>query len=251
MSERPRSASDRGRPPDPPWWAAGGRQASRTALSRESIVDAAVRVLDEHGLDGLSMRRVAEELDTGPASLYWHVANKEQLLDVILDRVIGEIPLPEPDPERWQQQLRDLAYDGRGAFRRYRDVARASLGRVPMGPNLLRMVEWQLELLRRAGIPPGPAAWFGDLFALYIGAHAFEETVAADRGPDDAATAMNEYIRSLPPEEFPYLLASMGELMAGDADERFAFGLELMLRGLATFAEDQRTEGPPRSPRGR
>jgi len=193
-------------------------------------------VLDEHGLDGLSMRRVADELGTGPASLYWHVANKDQLLNVILDRVIGEIPLPDPDPQRWEEQLRTFARDGREVFRRYRDIGRASLGRVPMGPSLLRAVEWQLELLEGAGIPAQPAAWFGDLLGLYVGAHAFEDTMG---GPEDeTAHAMGAYLAMLPPEQFPYLMAASGELAAGDADQRFEFGLDLLIRGLASMARN-------------
>jgi AcrR family transcriptional regulator len=225
--------------PDPPWWTSEQRRSARSALSRGAIVDAALRVLDERGLDGLSMRRVADELGTGPASLYWHVANKDQLINVILDRVIGEIPLPQPDPERWEEQLRAFARDGREVFRRYRDLGRASLGRVPMGPSLLRAVEWQLQLLDGAGIPARPAAWFGDLLALYVGAHAFEDTLGTDE--DDIGRAIGGYLASLPPERFPHLLAAGSELASGDADQRFEFGLDLLIRGLASVAADGRS----------
>jgi AcrR family transcriptional regulator len=223
--------------PEPSWWTSEKRRSARSGLSRDAIVDAALTVLDRHGLDGLSMRRVAEELDTGPASLYWHVADKDQLLNVVLDRVIGKISLPEPDPDRWQEQLREFAHAGRAAFREHRDIARASLGRIPMGPSLLRTVEWQLELLQGAGIPARPAAWFGDLFALYIAAHAIEDTIASGSDAEETAEAMGAYMASIPPERFPHLMAASSELMAGGADERFDFGLELLLRGLAALAD--------------
>jgi len=93
--------------PEPPWKAAPRQRPARAPLSPEAIVDAALRVLDREGSTGLSMRRVADELGTGPASLYWHVANKDALVDLIIDRVAGEVPLPEPDPDRWQEQLRE------------------------------------------------------------------------------------------------------------------------------------------------
>ncbi len=99
--------------PEPPWWEVPKRGEPRATLSREAIVDAAMDVLDNNGLDGLSMRRVAETLGTGPASLYWHVADKEQLIHLILDRVMGEIELPEPDQSRWEEQIREFA-QGRG-----------------------------------------------------------------------------------------------------------------------------------------
>ena len=221
--------------PEPSWWTSDRRRSARSALSREAIVDAALTVLDRHGLDGLSMRRVADELGTGPASLYWHVADKDQLLNVMLDRVIGEVPLPAPDPDHWQEQLREFARAGRAVFQRHRDIARASLGRVPMGPSLLRVVEWELELLQGAGIPAGPAAWFADLLALYVAAHAFEDTIVTGSEQEEAA-AMGEYLASIPGDRFPHLMAAAGELMAGDADERFEFGLDLLLRGLASHA---------------
>lgn len=238
QAARERPGGDTAALPEPPWWSSEQRKSARSALSRDAIVDAALRVLDEVGLDGLSMRRVADELDTGPASLYWHVANKDQLLNVILDRVIGEIPLPDPDPTRWEEQLRTFARDGRAVFRRHRDIGRASLGRVPMGPSLLRVIEWQLELLDGTGIPTQAAAWFGDLLGLYVGAHAFEDALGAD--DDNAAQAMGAYMRMLPAERFPYLMAASSEFAAGDADERFEFGLDLLIRGLASMALDER-----------
>src|SRR5262249_48625418 len=122
--------------PEPPWSRRRAtRERPRSPLSREAIVEAALRVLDREGYDGLSMRRVAEELRTGVASLYWHLANKEELLQLVLDRVIGEVHLPAPDPERWQEQLKELAREWRAVYARHRDVARISHGRVPIRPH--------------------------------------------------------------------------------------------------------------------
>src|SRR3970040_272899 len=96
--------------PDPPWVESPNRDESRAALTREGIVTAAVKVLDEVGLDGLSMRRVAAELGTGAASLYWHVADKEQLIHLVLNRIMGELELPETDPEHWEEQVGGFAH---------------------------------------------------------------------------------------------------------------------------------------------
>ena len=197
---------------------------------------AALRVLDEAGLEGLSMRRVAEELGTGAASLYWHVADKEQLIHLVLDRVMGEIELPEPDPSRWEEQIREFAHAGRAMFGRHGDIALATLGRVPMGPNLVRIVEWLLSVLRGAGIPDRPAAWFGDLIALFGAAQAVEDHLAT-MGDDPVVAAMGEYMAALPPDRFPNLNAVTSEMVAGGADDRFEFGVELLVRGLATFVE--------------
>ena len=97
--------------PPPPWQRVPQRGARRRRdpLTQEAIVEAALRVLDAEGLDGLSMRRVGEELNTGAASLYWHVGSKDGLLDLIFEHVIGEQEVPDPEPERWEEQLKEVA----------------------------------------------------------------------------------------------------------------------------------------------
>src|SRR4051812_33640224 len=79
----------------------------RRTLNRDAIVDVALAIVDEDGLEGLSMRRVAERLDTGPASLYTHVANRDELTELVYDRVLTEAHVPEPDGRRWEEQLSD------------------------------------------------------------------------------------------------------------------------------------------------
>ena len=103
-------ASDEPLPP-PPWHKAP-RAARRRQLTRDTIVDAALAVLDREGLDAVSMRRVAQELQTGAALLYQHVGGKEELVALVFDRITGEIPIPPaPDPARWQEQLREAITD--------------------------------------------------------------------------------------------------------------------------------------------
>ena len=143
------------RAPEPPWHTPPRPPAARRPLSRDAIVDATLRVLPETGLDGLSMRRVAAELGTGAGALYWHVASKEELMMLAFDRVVDEIELPEPDPGRWREQLADVAWAMLGVMREHRDIARFTLGRIPVGPNLVRFVEWLLALLRGAACRTG------------------------------------------------------------------------------------------------
>jgi AcrR family transcriptional regulator len=232
--------------PEPPWTRRPpARAAPRPQLSREAIVDAALRVLDAEGLDALSMRRVAEEAGAGTTSLYWHVANKEQLLQLIFDRVVGEIELPAPDPARWQEQLKEMGRAWRGVQKRHRDVARISLGRIPLGPNGLHAMEWLLGLLRTAGLPDRTAAFAGDLLTLYVDAYGFEESTAAAVPSAEGMSAeqmtdmLRQYFASLPAERFPNVHALAGMMMSGDADERFEFGLDLLVRGLAAQVAKQ------------
>jgi AcrR family transcriptional regulator len=201
-----------------------------------------LRVLDREGIDGLSMRGVAEELGTGAASLYWHVRNKEHLLQLLFERVTGEIPLPVPDPARWQEQLKQLGRDMRALMKRHRDVARLSLGRIPAGPSLALTSEWLFELLRPVGLPDQVIAYAADLASLYVGAHAYEESLGLasptgeDLGPEEIIGMLRGYVLSLPPDRFPNTLSAVDALFSGGPDERFEFGLDVIVKGLETFA---------------
>ena len=144
----------------------------------------------------------------------------------MLDRAFGELAVPEPDPVRWEEQLRELARQGRSAMKRHSDLARLSLGRIPTGPNLMRMSEGMLAILR-AGLPDRVAAFAGDLVALFVGAYVFEESLGAPPAADEApATSrspeemVTEFYASLPADRFPNVVAltRAGYLTEGDTD---------------------------------
>jgi len=229
--------------PEPPWKPAprGGRPA-RAPLSQAAIVDAAFQVVDRDGADALSMRRVAQELGTGAASLYWHVDNKDALVNLMIDRVASEVRLPEPDPARWQEQLREWLLEVRVVFQRHPGIAVLTLGRIPVGPNLVRWSEWTLGLLRGAGIPDRIAAFAGDLLGLYLGATGYEATLPAPSAggapvsAEESTAMVRGYFASLPPDQFPNVLATLDELFSGGPEERFELGLDVILRGLASYA---------------
>jgi TetR/AcrR family tetracycline transcriptional repressor len=229
--------------PEPPWAAARRQRPTRAPLTREAIVDAALRVLEREGTEGLSMRRVAEELGTGPASLYWHVANKDDLINLLVDRVASEVEMPPPDPARWQQQLKDWVLEARRVFRRYPGVAGLTLGRIPVGPTVVRWNEWLLTLLRGAGIPDRIAAYAGDLGGLYLGATSYEEGLpppsltGQDLPLEQVVALYRSYYESLPRDQFPNIHATMDELFSGGPDERFELGLDIIIRGLASYIQ--------------
>src|SRR3954466_668750 len=198
--------------PDPPWWrkrAAPARE--REPLTREKIVDAALVLLERDGMQGLSMRKLARELGTGAASLYWHVGDKGELLSLLLDRIVGESEVVEPDPENWQEQLKELGRATRRLFKRRRDAAQLSLGRIPSGPNSLPALERNLSLMVAAALPPKVIAYAADMFALYVGAFAYEESLHSHLDPE----AFGAYLKSLPAEDFPALTSLADDLVAG------------------------------------
>jgi AcrR family transcriptional regulator len=229
--------------PEPPWRPAPRQRPARTPLTREAIVDAALRVVEREGANGLSMRRVAEQLGTGPASLYWHVASKDELINLVVNRVIGEIQFPPPDPARWQAQLKDGVIQARKVFQRYPGAAGLTLGRIPVGPNLIRITEQILALLRGAGIPDRIAAYAGDLLGLYLGASVYEEVLGfpsptgEDLPPEEVIGMFRRYYESLPADQFPNVHATLDELFSGGPDERFELGLDVITRGLASYIE--------------
>jgi AcrR family transcriptional regulator len=216
----------------------------RIALSRDAILDAATTVLDAEGLDAVTMRRVAEVLGTGPASLYAHVQHKDDLVDAVLDRVIGEVDTSDPpDPERWAEQLKQFLRDGRATFARHQDIARASMANIPHGDNALPVVEYMLALLAAGGVPDQVAAWSADVLSLYLTATAVEESMetwsdgAAGEVDPHHHVEMERFMRSLDPARFPHIVALAGPLTTGDRDARFEFGLDMLMRGIASTVE--------------
>jgi AcrR family transcriptional regulator len=227
--------------PPPPWQRVPDRRQGRRRdpLTREAIVKAAIEVLDAEGLDGFSMRRVAERLDTGAASLYWHVGSKDGLLDLILDEVIGEQQIPDPDPERWREQLKEVAREMRAAILRHRDIVRVSLGRVPMGPNALRYSERVLAILRAGGVPDELAVHTYLLLISVVNGFTVDETgqggdVEAEAPELEAVAAeVLGYLRSLPADEFPNLIEVAEHFAMVDQDARFELLIELFVDGVA------------------
>lgn len=193
------------------------------------------------------MRRVAKELDTGAASLYVYVENRQDLLNQMFDAVAGEIAWDEdPDPKRWREQLVDLLTRIRHAMERHPGIARVPLANIPTGPNAMRAADVVLGVLRAGGVPDASAAWFVDVVFLFVNAAAFETSIY-EREVDDYQAFHDEVHRTfaqVDPAVYPNMAALMPYLTTGDGDERFEFGLRLMINGLLNTKPPQITQGP-------
>ena len=237
--------------PPPPWQRAPARPSKRRRdpISKDAIVAAAIRLLDREGLTALSMRKLGDELGTGAASLYWHVGSKDGLLDLVLDEVIGEGKIPDPDPEHWQEQLKQIARDQRAASHRHPWIVRVSIGRIPMGPNALRYSERILAILRAGGLPPHLAVQGYLLLIATVNGFTIDETgvddstAAADSprpiDPADLQQVANmarDYIASLPAAQFPNMTALADEFALADPDERFGLLMDIFVDGLSRRA---------------
>jgi AcrR family transcriptional regulator len=193
------------------------------------------------------MRRVAQELGTGGASLYAHVSGKEELISLVMDRVFGDLEIPwPPDPQRWAEQIKETGRRMKAVYNRHRDIARGGLARVPTGERAAEGAERILAILRAGGLPDQVVAYAADLLPLYVTAIAYEESLYASRGwtAQDMMRfvgELREYFASLPRDRFPNIVALADALTAGgENDERFEFGLEVIVRGLASMAEASR-----------
>ncbi len=116
------------------------------------------------------------------------------------------------------------------------------MGRIPAGPNSLPVLERNLAVFAAAALPPRVISYAVDMFALYVGGFAYEESL---RVPplgegDTGVEQLGAYFRSLPPDQFPTISGLADDLVAGTADERFEFGLELLVRGLEAMASAER-----------
>ncbi|MBE1490583.1 TetR/AcrR family transcriptional regulator [Plantactinospora soyae] len=140
--------------PVPSVWTRQRRQREQPALSQERIVSEAVHLLDVDGIDALSMRSLGNRLGAGATSLYRHVATKDELIELVVDEVYGELEVPDvTDPAHWREVAARSAHDVRSMTLRHPWVA-AVLGQVglaSLGPNLSRVSEGMLALFEVAG----------------------------------------------------------------------------------------------------
>jgi AcrR family transcriptional regulator len=208
---------------------------AKAPLSREAVIDAGLGILRAEGIDGVTMRRVAAELDTGAASLYVYVSNRQDLLNQMFDAVAGEIDTDDDaDPARWRQQLEALLTAARDAMDRYPGIARVPLANVPTGPNATRVADHMLGLLRAGGVDDRSAAWFVDVISLYINAASYETSIYVEEGraEENVDEEIRDSFAQLSPAAYPNIMSLLPHLTSGDGDQRFAFGLQLMINGL-------------------
>ena len=203
-------------------------------LSRERVIDAAIGLADAQGIASLSMRRLAQELGVEAMSLYYHVPSKQEILDAIADRVVGQIELPD-EATPWKPALRRLALSAYAAFTRHPWAANLVLSGSGASPARIAYMEAILGTLRRAGF----SAAMTDHGYHAIESHIMGFTlweVGMDLGTsEELAASATGFLDSLPDGAFPYLEEHIHQhlLPREPADEgEFAFGLDLILDGL-------------------
>jgi AcrR family transcriptional regulator len=226
MDSSPRPRSTRDRP-------------AKAPLSEDAILDTALRILRNEGLDAVTMRRLASELDTGPASLYVYIRNRDDLLNALFDRVGGMVQVEEPDPARWREQLHRLVDNLLKVLEEHRGIARMAVANVPTGENSLRVADNLMGLLLAGGVTPRDAAWACDILPLFVTASAVETATYQERGdaPGEIVEHLEAVFTTLPANRFPNLARYGEDLVSGDGEERFHFGIDTFLDGLVARAQ--------------
>jgi AcrR family transcriptional regulator len=205
----------------------------RTRLSRPFVLQAAVALADRDGLDGFSMRRLAQELGVVPMALYKHVANKDELLDGMVEIVFGEIESPSIDDD-WRSAMRSRAISARDALKRHSWAIGLMETRNP-GPANLRNHNAVMGCLREAGFSFETAIHAYSLQDAYIYGFALQEKTLGFQTPADAGEAVQRRAQAIGMlEDYPYLAEIAARLPKSGFDHaiEFAWGLDLILDGL-------------------
>jgi TetR/AcrR family transcriptional regulator, tetracycline repressor protein len=197
------------------------------------VIEAALRVMDEEGLEAVSMRRVAREVGVEAMSLYHHVEDKEDLLDGICERVMIEFDFPEPVDD-WTENCRRGARAWRNLLQAHPAVMR--LFAEQRGPvrsiDSMRPTEFALKILRSCGLTDRDTAQAFHAFGGYIQGFVMMELGSIAGGSDEEHVKMHAELAAALPGEFPTLEAVSRYFAECDPDEQFEFGLDLLIRGL-------------------
>jgi AcrR family transcriptional regulator len=212
----------------------GGRKKPITV---EAIIDTAFGIVASEGYEALTMRRVATALETGPASLYAHVVNKDDLDELLLGRLYAQIELPEPDPGSWREQITSVYAQMRDQYARYPGISRAALAIMPTNLETMRVNEGLFAIVLAGGLDPQTAAWAIDALTLYVNAYCLETSLKDSqltRRGDGWVVSRSELLRRFAelPDTFPQTKRYAAELTSGAGHDRFDFTISLILDGL-------------------
>jgi AcrR family transcriptional regulator len=208
---------------------------ARVPLSRERVLRAAVTFADEHGIASLSMRKLGEVLGVEAMSLYNHVANKDELLDGMVDLVFAEIDLPAGEGD-WKAAMRERAESARQALRRHPWAIALMSTRTSPGPATLRHHNAVIGSLRAGGFSVEMTAHAFSAIDSYIYGFALQEaTLPLGDTDEETAEVAKMMLAQVPADQYPHLTEFTVEhvLQAGyDYGDEFIFGLDLILDGL-------------------
>lgn len=212
----------------------------RAPLTRERVLTAALELAHEGGFESLSMRKVAAAVGVEAMSLYNHVANKEDLLDGLVDIVFGEFDAPEPGDPDWKGAMRRRAHSMRAVLNRHRWAVGLMESRVAPGPENLRFHDATMGCLRLAGFAFRDAVHASSVQDAYIYGFLLQERSLPFDTPEEHGAVIEVKQANVPDmARFPHLVEVMTEMARAGYDyaTEFAFGLDLILDGLERYTK--------------
>lgn len=199
------------------------------------IVAAALALVDQAGYAATTMRRVARAVDTGPASLYVYVADRDELMAEAYDLALASVTLPDEADGDWQARLELLAARVIATLGSHDDLALVALTRVQTGRHALRIMEETLRLLRAGGISDDVCPWAADLIDQFVTSSALERAARARAGGSRVSVGaeLDAVFEALPAEAYPTICALRTSMTAtGDLEAQTTWKLRVLLDGL-------------------
>lgn len=216
---------------------------AKPALTRAGIVATAVDVMRAEGVERVTMRRLAKELDTGPASLYVYVKDTEELHAAMLDELLAEVDLDGAG--EWRDRLWAVLGSYRSVLFAQPSLARVALVTRLSGPHYLAVVEAVLALLDEGGMPPGQAAWAVDVLLLIATATAVEHGSRQEKpGAEREHDVLVESLAGLSADTYPHIAALGPDLVSGPGLSRARWAFDVLLNGALSTARPSIEEKP-------
>lgn len=215
---------------------------AKPALTRAGIVAAAVEIMRTEGLQKATMRRLAQELDTGPASLYVYVSNTADLHAAILDELLGTIEPVAPEGD-WRERLEKLLTAYTVALFEHPSLARAAQVARPSGKHYLNLIENVLALLAEGGVPAARAAWGVDILLQAATANAAEHSTQEQSvDTQDDWDALTRALHDVSPRTHPQIARLGTELLSGAPRSRLTWGFQVLINGILHTPVPRSTE---------
>ena len=209
---------------------------AKPALTRDGIVAAAVTLMRAQGLEKVTMRRLAQELDTGPASLYVYVASTAELHAAVLDELLGEVDRdPAGGQGDWRERLAGVLTSYTEMLFEHPALARSALTARPSGEHYLRLLERLLALLDEGGVPPVQAAWGVDVLLQSATATAAEQSARGQSiHAEEEWDALSRTLHQASGETHPHVHAVAGSLLAGSPEDRMSWCFRMLINGITS-----------------
>ncbi|WP_236792426.1 TetR/AcrR family transcriptional regulator [Amycolatopsis sp. GM8] len=206
---------------------------AKPALTSDGIVACAVGIMRAEGLKKVTMRRLAQELDTGPASLYVYFANTDELHAAVLDELLGTVDLsPARATGDWRERLIEVLASYTAVLFDHPGLARSALVARPSGTHYFELVEAVLALLDEGGVPPAQAAWGVDILLQLGTSTAAEHARDNDEAPEEDWSAFGQVLRDVS-STHPHIAAVGTDLLSGAPAERLSWGFRVLINGIA------------------